>query len=356
MERLSVRKKVLSVLAVAALLAGGCSTTPSRDEILSEILKDIRENPPGPSAEAPLSRDAPDMPVSSLPPLAVEGTGDAVAETKGGSLRIQPDSILQISVVEDPSLDGSYHVNEIGAVELGYVGPVILFNKTEKEAERKIRDVLKARDFKNATVRVRIVRASYDSVMVSGAVNKPGIIKIGAGDTILLNDALLRAGGLKPSATGARVKIVRNGLLSAVAASLEGEEHALVSPDGKPSVPEVELKNNDVVFVYSSGAQAGVTDGGEKEILVLGEVQRPGVYRFSAVEPCTMLHLALKLGGFPMYANKKAVKVLRRDKDGKEREIRVDVEKVLKDGRPEHDFPLENGDRVVVPARRISLF
>jgi len=361
MDRLKIRAVMLRMVMAAALAAAGCSTAPTREEVLSEILKDIHENPPGPSAEAPPAHDTPDTPVSSLPPLSEQASAEAQdeqghSEAKGGSLRIQPDSILQISVQEDPSLDGSYHVNEIGAVELGYVGPVILFNKTEKEAEKKIRDVLKGRDFKNATVKVRIVRASYDSVMVSGAVNKPGVIKIGAGDTIALNDALLRAGGLKPSATGARVKIVRNGLLSAVAASLEGEEYALVSEDGKPAVPDVDLRNNDVVFVYSTGAQAGVADGGEKEILVLGEVQKPGVYRFSAAEPCTMLHLALKLGGFPMYANKKAVKVLRRDKDGVEREIRVDVEKVLKDGSPAHDFPLENGDRVVVPARRISLF
>ena len=252
-------------------------------------------------------------------------------------------------------MDGSYHVNEIGAVELGYVGPVILFNKTERDAERKIRDVLKGRDFRNATVKVRILRASYDSVMVSGAVTRPGLIRIGAGDTISLNDALLRSGGLRPSATGSKVRIVRGGLLSAVASSLDGEEYSLVSEDGKPMVPELSLRNNDVIFVFSSNTRVGV-EVGEKEILVLGEVGKPGVYRFSQSEPCTIMHLMFKMGGLPPYANKKAVKIVRRDEEGKEKEIKVNVQKILEEGDPEKDVTLENGDRIIVPARRLSLF
>lgn len=340
-------------MLLAMGLAGGCAT-PDRDVILSQLLTEMQAKESSEKTPA-AGPDAPEAPVSRLPPPPLGAGSAEEIGSRNDDITIQPDSLLQISVAEDPGLDGSYHVNDIGAVDLGYVGPVILFNKTEKAAEKKIRDVLKARDFRNATVKVRILRASYDSVMVNGAVIKPGLIRIGAGDVISLNDALIRAGGLRPSATGAKVRVVRGGLLSAVVSSLEGEEYSLVSEDGKPMVPEVSLKNNDVIFVFSGTTRAGV-EVGEKEILVLGEVSKPGVYRFSQSEPCTIMHLVFKMGGLPPYANQRSIKIIRRDENGKEKETKVNVQKLLEDGKPENDITLENGDRIIVPARRLSLF
>ena len=95
---------------------------------------------------------------------------------------------------------------------------------------------------------------------------------------------------------------------------------------------------------------------GEKEVLALGEVKRKGIYRFSHAEPCTMMHLLFKMGGLPPYAKASAVRVIRVDADGFEQEFEVDAERILDEGNPADDFQLENGDRVIVPARRISLF
>ncbi len=294
--------------------------------------------------------DRPDAPSAPLPPPLDPGT-----RKRPGELTIQPDCVLQISVAEDPALDGSYPVNDIGAVELGYVGPIILYNKTEREAEQKIRDVLRSRAFRNATVTVKILRASYDKIRVSGAVNNPALVQIGAGDAISLNDALLRVGGIRATAKGVKVRIVRGGLTNAVAPALEGEVYPLMNEEGHPTVPDITLRNNDLVIVFSAQEKPEAAVG-EKNITVLGEVHRSGVYRFTELEPCTMLHLLFKMGGLPPYANKKAIRVVRRREDGTEYEIRVNAEKILSEGRPEEDVPLENGDRVIVPARRLSLF
>ncbi|MBN2301039.1 MAG: SLBB domain-containing protein, partial [Lentisphaerae bacterium] len=206
-----------------------------------------------------------------------------------------------------------------------------------------------------ATVSVRIVRASYDKVQVSGAVNRPGLIRIGAGDKISLNDALLRAGGLRPSAQGAKVRIVKDGLLSAVALSLQGEEYSLVTDEGLPIVPDVSLDNNDVAFVFASQRQAPDVVG-EKEVTVLGEVRKSGIYRFSGSEACTMMHLMFKMGGLPPYANKKVVEIHRQDENGVESVLKINVEDLLETGNPAQDVPLENGDRIVVRRRKIHLF
>jgi polysaccharide export outer membrane protein len=339
-------------LLFAAGLVCGCATgtKPDYTRYVQEFEKRQQKSADG--AEQP---DSPDTPVAAASRPSAKGPAAAASAIGKADITIQPDALVQVRVEEDPALNGSYPVNNIGAIQLGYVGPVILYNRTEPQAAQKIAEVLKSRDFRNATVTVRILRASYDKISVQGAVNTPGVIKIGAGDIVSLNDALLRAGGLLASVRGARVKIVRDGLRTAVAPALKGEEFALVTEEGRPSIPDVWLRNNDVVFVFSREEDARV-EVAEKSVLVLGEVSKEGLYHFTGAEPTTIMHLLFKMGGLPPYANDKAIRVIRRDGDGNEFEHVVNVRRIMERGDPNQDFPLENGDRVIVPGRKLSLF
>ena len=292
-----------------------------------------------------------EVPVDEAPPRVLD------ADPGKPLMTIHPNCLLQISVAEDPSLNSSYSVNDIGAVDLGYIGPVILFNKTEKEAADKIRDVLINREFRTASVKVRILRASYGHVKISGAVRSPGMAKVGAGDSLSLNDALLRVGGLSSDAMGGRVRIYREGMLSAMPEAEGWEEYPLESELGKPMVPDVKLRINDLALVVPRTIRRG--GGGtatlsEKLILVLGEVSKPGFQRFAGGEPCTLMHLLFRIS-LPPFANKKSIRVVRRDEGGFEQEFTVNAEKLLETGAPEDDFVLENGDRIIVPARRFTL-
>ncbi len=298
--------------------------------------------------------DGPDTPVDPLPELPD-------ASELAGVVTIQPDSVVQVAVQEDTQLNGSYTVNELSAIQLGYVGPVFLHNMTEEEAARKIQEVLENRFFNQATVAVRILQPSYDTVAVRGRVSRPGVLRIGSGDNISLNDALLRVGNVTAPIRDAHVRIVRGGLTRAVAASEPGELYALVDEEGKPRVPEVSLWNNDVAFLYvSRGATpddpADLQEQAVREVLVLGEVRRQGIYRFSDEARATMLHLILQMGGFPTYADTREIRIIRQDEQGDEYEMTIDAKKLLKEGDPDLDVALEHGDRVIVPSRRMSLF
>jgi protein involved in polysaccharide export with SLBB domain len=379
---------LISILGVMLITVGlvGCATNDydiDVDALLMQLEMEAGIDYPASAApaspSAPVTVAAPSAPVTIVMPHpvttvptpvqpAVPGTGVAAAPaqpaqppppTPPGGITIQPDCLVQISVAEDPALNGSYPVNEIGAVKLGYVGPVILYNKTESKAAEKIRDILTSRHFRNATVQVRIIRASYDKVRVGGEVMSPGMIKIGAGDIITLNDALLRVGGLKPTAKGAKVKIVRNGLRKATALAEEGEVYSLVDAAGNPAVPEVSLYNNDVAYVFipAGDSDMPVAEGGASKIVLLGEVSQPGVYAFKSGQPCTMMHLMFRVyGQFSRDANKKKILVIRRNAKGWDEQFRVNVERLMKDGDPAADIPLMGGDRVVVPKRRVTLF
>jgi protein involved in polysaccharide export with SLBB domain len=332
------------------LLLAGCAT-----ESYDYPRMTHREKPAGGEvkavqAEKGTDPDAPESPVRGLPPLS-----SVAPLAEGNSLTIQKDCIVSVTVKEDGALNGSYPVNDLGAIGLGYVGPVILLNKTAREAQLKIKEILEARAFKVATVTVEIQRPSYDNILVTGAVNSPGLIKIGAGDIVSLNELLLRANGVSVAVGTARIRVVRGGRLSPIAPALPGETYKLVTDSGEPSVPAVTLRNNDVVYVFTESSAVQKSER-SVTVLVLGEVRRPGFYSFDGHEPATIMNLVFKMGGLPPYANDKAVKVVRRDRQGREGEFTVNVRRVLASGDPDIDLPLEEGDRIIVPARRFTLF
>lgn len=293
--------------------------------------------------------DLPDLPADDLPGKpGSEGADMAVAK----SVTIQPDTVLWITVEEDPSLNGKYLVNEYSAIDFGYVGLVLLNDMAIEDAAKKLKQNLEVRYLKKATVSVKLAKASYDRIGVTGAVLNPGMLKIGPGSTISLNDALRRAGGLRLEATDARIKFIKGGLLSPFGPIAEGTIFPLVNDEGRPTIPQISLVNNDLIYVYPH--QTSAVSLGEKRILLLGEVSRQGFVQFAGNEPCTLLHLLFKIGGLTKYAKKDAIRIVRRDKNGKETEIQADAKTLLREGNPDDDIVLENGDRVIVPTRGIT--
>ena len=149
-----------------------------------------------------------------------------------------------ITVAEDPSLDGLYNVDANGEINLGYAGPVLLAGKTPLQAQQLIASVLKALGFRTATVEVRMLWGCSDAVHVTGAVNRPGRIAVGAGDEIPLSELLSRAGGLRPTGKNIKVQILRSG------DSHKPEKYFLIK-DGVPSVPVIRLRNDDKVTIVA---------------------------------------------------------------------------------------------------------
>jgi protein involved in polysaccharide export with SLBB domain len=353
---LSVIKQIFILSLTLALL--GC--TSQREVSLSEVLQQLNVQDVTAAPDTSSSPDKPDTP--SFPMTALEATSaGAPGGDSADQSTIQPDSVLKISVAEESGLNGSYQVNKLGAISLGYIGPVILFNMTEQEAVQKIQDILLRRgEFNSATVSVKIHRASYDQCKVLGVVNSAGSIKLGAGDFVTLNNALVRAGGIKGSASSARVRVIRDGMKSPVWQSLPGEVYTFVTEDGKVRVPHVTLRNNDIAYVFTytppRARHARAIRGQGNWVLVLGEVNQEGFYRFTKEERFTMMNLYFKMGGLPQFANDKSVEVIRRDGEGYEERFKVNVRDILSDGDPDKDFNLEAGDRIIVKERRLTLF
>lgn len=309
------------------------------------------------SAELPAVRHAtPEIPPN---PNAVTNVGGRqIVVLKPTVPTIQPDAVLWISVDEDPSLNGRYLVSGQASIDFGYVGLVFLQDLSVEQAEVTLRNVLEGRYLNKATVKVRMAKASSDQVSIIGGVGGPGQIRISPGTAISLNEALLRAGGIHGEKKNIHVKIVRGGMLTPFGPAAEGETYALSTSRGELAVPSVFLRNNDIAYVFRQERGIGGLGGGggPKEIILLGEVPRRGVVSFAENEPCTLMYLLFKIGGLPRFAKGSKIKIVRRDRQGRETTMIKNGDALMEKGDPDEDVVLESGDRVVVPSRTFSFF
>lgn len=166
-------------------------------------------------------------------------------------------------------------VNRGGGLFFAPVGLVPVAGQTLQDVEKVMTSLL-ARKYKRFELRLSLSQLRQFPVTVSGFVNKPGLVRISAGSSLL--DALTAAGGVS-----------KNGTLRAITVrSSDGRERVFDLYDlligGKPN--EVALREGDSLSVPALGIVAGIWGG----------VQRPGLYELKPGDrPETLLTLA---GGY----------------------------------------------------------
>jgi protein involved in polysaccharide export with SLBB domain len=93
-----------------------------------------------------------------------------------------------------------------------------------------------------------------------------------------------------------------------------------------------------------------VSEKSRGRIYVYGSVRGQGPQDIPPDETYTVSKAISRAGGFGDFANKRRVKLTR--KDGKE--FIVDVKRVVEEGRPEEDVVLQPDDQIYVPQRLIN--
>ncbi|MEW6443398.1 MAG: polysaccharide biosynthesis/export family protein [bacterium] len=86
----------------------------------------------------------------------------------------------------------------------------------------------------------------------------------------------------------------------------------------------------------------------QEMVHLFGQVGTPGPFRITHRD--TLMEVISKAGGFTPIANRKKVKVIRKDENGS-RVIIVNTVRITDDGRLEEDVPLSPGDVIIVPER-----
>ncbi len=86
-------------------------------------------------------------------------------------------------------------------------------------------------------------------------------------------------------------------------------------------------------------------------VYVYGSVKAQGPQEIPADESFTVSKAVIRAGGFGDFANKRKIKVTR--KNGQD--FTIDLKKVIEEGRPEADMVLQPDDQIYVPQRLINM-
>lgn len=183
------------------------------------------------------------------------------------------------------------------------------------------------------------VPAYKERVVVTGSgVRSGGFFGVEEGTTMRILDALTSAGGLSGDPEGVRIVITRGmpGSVPTLDPSAQKEPTFInvnaiqLINDNDPNA-NIPLQNGDLITVTALPSQ----------VYLVGEVPKPGMYEFKRGEGLT--ELLARAGGVSNSALLSAIIV---ERDGKK--YTVDVFKALISG-DQVDFPLMNGDNIVVP-------
>jgi polysaccharide export outer membrane protein len=244
-------------------------------------------------------------------------------------LPIGPRDVLDIRVLQDPTLNTRTVVGDDGKITFALIGKIDVAGLTPPQAEARIRSLLQGKYLTTADVSVQVTEAGNKPISVIGAVTHPG--RIGATGSITLMQAITQAGGLAIG-YGRTLYVLRtgaNGLAEQIAIDLED-----LLVNGNPDV-NIPLFPNDVVNVPVDTPL---------NIYVLGEVMKPGRVSFHRSQNPTLLQALADAGGLTDRASRDVQ--IKRNVNGKETVIKRNYRRILSGQDP--DVPLQDNDTIYV--------
>lgn len=248
----------------------------------------------------------------------------------GSDTTVGPRDVLEIKVLEDPTITNKYTVTEDGQVVLNVVGKVSVSGQSTAQIEATLKKLLEDNVLRKATVSVQIVEFGSKPISVVGAVQRPG--PIGASSNMTLIQAITQAGGLSTN-YGRELYILRtgrNGLSEQLTIDIEE-----LMVNGNPDF-NVPLAPNDLINVPIDTPLT---------VYVMGEVMKPGKTEFRRSQAPTLLQAISAAGGLTDRAARRVI--IKRMVNGREETLRIDYRDIIKGKK--QDMALHDNDTVVVP-------
>lgn len=265
---------------------------------------------------------------------------DAQAGHSEGDYLIGPGDELQVGIfaLEQPGETTylSRTVSSAGGITLPWVQTVKVRGLTVPGAEKAIRAAYDGRFIKDPQVTVNVTEYASSTVVVTGAVNRPGIYPLKHNEANLL-ECLSLAGGPSHEA-GHELTLVRQprgkGPADATPDSIRIDLLELLG-GGRPLL-NVPVTGGDVITI------APRTD---RYIYVLGYVRRPGAFKLTNLQKVDAVSAVALAGGLGNTARAANSFLIRQNSDG-QHAIPVNLDKVARgEVKPLY---LNAGDTLVV--------
>lgn len=209
----------------------------------------------------------------------------ALAETGADAYLLSTGDKFRIEVFDEPDLSIDVVLDETGRVSYPLLGELVVKGKTFRQLEDQIARGLKGRFLVSPKVRVSIVE--YRRFFINGEVANPGGYPYIP--NLTLRKAIALTGGLTERASLDRVFIIREN-----------------DPNKKAQKADVDtpVAPGDIITVYEY-----------REIIISGEVSKPGIYDFQP--ELTLRKLIALAGGFTPRASETKIRLIRGKENSK---------------------------------------
>ena len=304
-------------LRITVALSEGASGQVLKEAGGSRISVQVKREPPAGSE-----------PVRASLAVAADAAPEGVDEALIG-----PEDLLEINVFELPELKTQARVMGDGTISLPLLGIVQAAGLTTTGLEARVRELLEERFLLDPQVTITVSEHMSRQVSVIGAVAKPGPYEMIGPRSVL--QMLSEAGGLTKEA-GTEIFIIRKTGNAEKAERIRLDLEELVN-EGDPSLN----------IMLSPGDVLNVPVDRPIYVFVDGAVRTPGQIEGRSSRPITLLQAVARAGGLTERANLRDVHVLRKDPDGRQTRIPVNLRAIRK-GKQD-DLILVDGDVVVVP-------
>jgi len=284
---------------------------------------------------------------------------------------IGPDDVVDIEVLslEQPGVTSRFSrtVDREGTILLPLLNRLTVSGLTELGARDRIAAAYDKKYLKNPQLTVKVKEYKSAGVVITGAVQKPGVVYLQK-NVVSVLDVLSMAGGL--SSTAGDSLYISRGLQAAPvdgsgsptntvipetagtgkAASTNATEGAAgisssqrLVVDLKQLIEEGDIKHNVSV---KSGDIITVPSRVDQYVYVLGYVQRPGPIQLKNDQPLRALNALAMVGGLTFQGRAEKSYLIRDTNKGGKTIIDLDLAKVARGVRP--DVDMKPGDTLVV--------
>ena len=315
----------------------------------SALAEVVSQNLPSlPALKEPQTQQKQEIPVNINPPIEINPAFRNRAYLLGPADQIS----IQVQRFQDLGFTGQ--ISQEGLIVMPLIGTVNLRGLTVEQAQEVIRDRLN-RFIKNPNVSVSLIIQRPVTVTVTGQVARPGFYPL---QTPQISFALSAAFGTTSTAD-LRGVLVRRTLANGAIA--EQKIDLLTPLQTGIAPPDLRLEDGDAIIVpyqqvtadrksdrdvaarYSLAAAQGPV-----QVTIAGEVSKPGFYTLPAGSGRISAAL-VAAGGATLKADLREVRVRRTLVDGSTVEEPIDLYTPLVNATELFDFPLQNGDAIVVP-------
>lgn len=246
--------------------------------------------------------------------------------------KIGPQDLLEISVFGSDELNQTVRVSEAGNITMPLLGEIPVGGLTKNELEQKLQELLQKNYLQNPQVTVFIREYQSRRVSVLGAVGTPGVYELVGSQTLL--EIIALSGSLGDEA-GDEILIFRK------------------LPDGKEQTLRISIddlmQKGDAGLNIRLQAYDIITVPPDREvtIYVYGRVNKPGALKVRSSKIPTLQRAIAQAGGFAEGASKGGVVLTRKNKDGTEQRLKVNVKDIIKGKKK--DIQLQENDVIYVP-------